>query len=165
MAIGECAAPEIPLFKNLLYYLTTVEPNSPALESIWQDYKLAQAFPTGTVNPEHGRLVPQYDPLVVRSLVVAIQGELATVRSALERFSIEGGLSADEVREALPVLANMADTLALVGQGKLRDAITKVDSQLQGIFSPESSGVEDQHIAEAVQSLAENRAGTEYLGR
>ena len=155
MALGECAAPEIPLFKNLLYYLTTVEPNSPALESIWQDYKLAQAFPTGTVNPEYGRLVPQYDPLVVRSLVVAIQGELATVRSALERFSIEGGLSADEVREALPVLANMADTLALVGQGKLRDAITKVDSQLQGIFSPESSGVEDQHIAEAVQSLAE----------
>ena len=155
MALGECAAPEISLFKNLLYYLTTVEPNSSALESIWQDYKLAQAFPTGTVNPEHGRLVPQYDPLVVRSLVVAIQGELATVRSALERFSIEGGLSADEVREALPVLANMADTLALVGQGKLRDAITKVDSQLQRIFSPESSGVEDQHIAEAVQRLAE----------
>jgi len=155
VALGECATPELPLFKNLLYYLTTVEPNSPALESIWQDYKLAQAFPTGTVNPEHGRLVPQHDPLVVRSLVVAIQGELATVRSALERFSIEGGLSADEVREALPVLANMADTLALVGQGKLRDATTKVDGQLKEIFSPQSSGVDDQKIAEAVHSLAE----------
>ena len=62
--------------------------------------------------------MPQYDPQVVRSLVSAIQGELATVRSALERFSLEGGLSADEVRDTLPILANMSDSLALVGQGK-----------------------------------------------
>ena len=155
LAQGECSAPENALFKNLLYYLTTIQPDSTALEVIWEKYKLAEAFPTGTINPDHGRLVPQYDPLVVRSLVVAIQGELATVRSALERFSIEGGLSADEVREALPVLSNMADTLALVGQGKLRDATSDVDKKLHQIFALEGSGIEDQDIADAVQRLAE----------
>ena len=155
VSLGECGAPDSGLFKNLLYYLTTIQPASDALNSIWKDYNLAKAFPAGTINPDHGRLVPQYDSLVVRSLVVAIQGELATVRSALERFSIEGGLSADEVRESLPVLANMADTLALVGQGKLRDATSKVDKQLNKIFSDQSSGVEDQDIADTVQNLAE----------
>ena len=155
VALGESSAPENALFKNLLYYLTTIQPASDVLEAIWAKYNLTEAFPTGTINPDHGRLVPQYDPLVVRSLVVAIQGELATVRSALERFSIEGGLSADEVREALPVLANMADTLALVGQGKLRDATTNVDTKLHQIFSLEGSGIDDQDIADAVQSLAE----------
>ena len=155
VALGQYSAPENALFKNLLYYLATSQPASDALKAIWEKYNLAEAFPSGTINPDHGRLVPQYDPLVVRSLVVAIQGELATVRSALERFSIEGGLSADEVREALPVLANMADTLALVGQGKLRDATTNVDTKLHQIFSTEASGVEDQDIADAVQSLAE----------
>lgn len=154
-SLGECSAPESGLFKNLLYYLTTIQPASDALNAIWKDYNLAEAFPAGIINPDHGRLVPQYDPLVVRSLVVAIQGELATVRSALERFSIEGGLSADEVRESLPVLANMADTLALVGQGKLRDATSKVDEKLHKIFSDQSSGVEDQDIADTVQNLAE----------
>jgi len=155
VAAGECSAPEYALFKNLLYYLTTIQPSSIALKAVWKNYNLAEAFPTGTINPEHGRLVPQYDPLVVRSLVVAIQGELATVRSALERFSIEGGLSADNVREALPVLANMADTLALVGQGKLRDATTNVDARLQKIFSLQGLGIEDHDLADAVQSLAE----------
>ena len=155
ISLGERSDPENGLFKNLLYYLTTIEPESEALKSIWTEYNLHRAFPAGSINPDHGRLVPQYDPLVVRSLVVAIQGELATVRSALERFSIEGGLSADEVREALPVLANMADTLALVGQGKLRDATNKVDKKLQKIFSQQGSGVEDQDIADAVQNLAE----------
>ncbi len=155
VAVGESSAPEYALFKNLLYYLTTIHPSSITLKAVWKNYNLAEAFPSGTVNPEHGRLVPQYDPLVVRSLVVAIQGELATVRSALERFSIEGGLSADNVREALPVLANMADTLALVGQGKLRDATTNVDARLQKIFSLQGVGIEDHDLADAVQSLAE----------
>jgi len=153
--LGEYSAPECGLFKNLLYYLTTIQPTTQVLESIWETYSLAEAFPTGTLNPDHGRLVPQHDPLVVRSLVVSIQAELATVRSALERFSIEGGLSADEVREALPVLANMADTLALVGQGKLRDATTNVDTRLQQMFSLEASGIDDQDITNAVHSLAE----------
>jgi chemosensory pili system protein ChpA (sensor histidine kinase/response regulator) len=155
VAVGECSAPESGIFKNLLYYLTTIQPESDALKRIWGEYNLPHAFPAGTINPDNGRLVPQYDPLVVRSLVVAIQGELAAVRSALERFSIEGGLSADEVREALPVLGNMADTLALVGQGKLRDATSKVDKTLQQIFFNQDQGIEDQDIADAVQKLAE----------
>ena len=154
-SLGEDSPPEGGLLKNLLYYLTTIQPESEPLKAIWTEYNLHGAFPAGSINPDHGSLVPQYDPLVVRSLVVAIQGELAAVRSALERFSIEGGLSADEVREALPVLANMADTLALVGQGKLRDATSKVDKKLQQIFSLQGSGIEDQDIADTVQNLAE----------
>ena len=49
----------------------------------------------------------------------------------------------------------MADTLALVGQGKLRDATTNVDTRLQQMFSLEASGIDDQDIADAVHSLAE----------
>ena len=161
IASGEPGTPDIGLLKNLLYYLTTTKPGTEPLQSIWREYKLADAFPSGTVDPDHGRLIPQYDSLVVRSLVAAIQGELATVRSALERFSLEGGLSADEVRESLPIVANMADSLALVGQGKLRDAASRLDKKLRAIFSVEGSspttgfGINDHAVAEAVQDLAE----------
>lgn len=152
---GEYDQPDLGLLKNLLCYLTTIEPQSAELSAIWNEYKLAEAFPSGTINPDYGRLMPQYDPQVVRSLVSAIQGELATVRSALERFSLEGGLSADEVRDTLPILANMSDSLALVGQGKLRDATSKVDQKLCKIFSAEGLGINDRDVAEAVQSLTQ----------
>ena len=152
---GESSGADIGLLKNLLYYLTTVEPNTEELKEIWGDYSLDQAFPSGQVSLEGGRLMPQYDPQVVRALVSAIQGELANVRTALERFSLEGGLSADDVRDSLPVLLGMADSLALVGQGKLRDAITKVEQQLRNIFIADGSGINDEDVIHTVQSLTE----------
>ena len=152
---GETSGADFGLLKNLLYYLTTIEPSTEELKEIWSDYSLAEAFPSGQVNPEGGRLMPQYDPQVVRALVSAIQGELANVRSALERFSLEGGLSADDVRDSLPVLLSMADSLALVGQGKLRDAISKIEQQLRQIFSADGSGINDEDVINTVQSLTE----------
>jgi len=152
---NESSNPDLGLLKNLLYYLTTTEANTAELKAIWSDYSLAEAFPSGEVNPEGGRLMPQYDPQVVRSLVSAIQGELANVRSALERFSLEGGLSADDVRESLPVLLSMADSLALVGQGKLRDAISKIEQKLRQIFTADGSGINDADVINTVQSLTE----------
>ena len=150
---GESSKPEPELLKNLLYYLTTTEANSEELKAIWSEFNLAGAFPSGQINPEGGRLMPQFDPQVVKALVSAIQGELANVRSALERFSLEGGLSADEVREALPVLLSMADSLALVGQGKLRDAISAIEQKLRQIFSADGSGIDDRDVVKTVQSL------------
>ena len=152
---GESGGADIGLLKNLLYYLTTVEPSTEELTAVWRDYSLAEAFPSGQVNPEGGRLMPQYDPQVVRALVSAIQGELANVRSALERFSLEGGLSADDVRDSLPVLLSMADSLALVGQGKLRDAISKIEQELRQIFTADGSGINDEDVIKTVQSLTE----------
>jgi chemosensory pili system protein ChpA (sensor histidine kinase/response regulator) len=151
----ESSGADLELLKNLLYYLTTTEANSEELKAIWSDYGLAEAFPSGEVNPEGGRLMPQYDPQVVRALVSAIQGELANVRSALERFSLEGGLSADDVRDSLPVLLSMADSLALVGQGKLRDAISKIEQKLRQIFSADGSGINDADVISTVQNLTE----------
>ena len=98
--------------KNLLYYLTTTEATTEELKAIWSDYSLAEAFPSGEVNPEGGTTDAAVRPTGGRALVSAIQGELANVRSALERFSLEGGLSADDVRDSLPVLLSMADSLA-----------------------------------------------------
>ena len=152
---GESCDTDSSLLKNLLYYLTTIEPNTEELRAIWADYSLTEAFPSGEVNPEGGRLMPQYDPLVVRALVSAIQGELANVRSALERFSLEGGLSTDDVRDSLPVLLSMADSLALVGQGKLRDAISKVEQKLRQIFIADGTGINDEDVISTVQSLTE----------
>ena len=152
---GEASGADLELLKNLLYYLTTRKPNTEELQAIWSDYSLAGAFPSGEVNPEGGRLMPQYDPQVVRALVSAIQGELANVRSALERFSLEGGLSADDVRDSLPVLLSMADSLALVGQGKLREAISKIEQKLRQIFTADGSGINDADVISAVQNLTE----------
>ncbi len=152
---GESCGVDSGLLKNLLYYLTTVEPSTEELKAIWADYSLAEAFPSGEVNPEGGRLMPQYDPLVVRALVSAIEGELANVRSALERFSLEGGLSADDVRDSLPILLSMADSLALVGQGKLRDAISKIEQKLRQIFTADGCGINDVDVINTVQSLTE----------
>ena len=145
---------DLGLIKNLLYYLMTVKPENKKQQEQWAKYALADALPAGVVDPESNRLTPRYDPLVVRSLVSAIQGELANVRSALERFSIEGGMSSEDVCKTLPILTNMADSLALVGQGKLRDAIKQIRQNLDDTFGG-SLGIDDEQIIVAVQKLTE----------
>ena len=151
---GKISDIDIGLLKNLLYYLMRVKPNNKKQQEQWEKHGLADALPAGTVDPESNRLTPRYDPLVVRSLVSAIQGELANVRSALERFSIEGGMSSEDVCKTLPILTNMADSLALVGQGKLRDAIKEIRQNLDDTFSG-SLGVDDEQVIAAVQKLTE----------
>ncbi len=152
---GERSSPDLGLLKNLLYYLSTSQPDSAALTTIWHEHKLADAFPSGKIDPDGGALMLQYDPSVVKAVVSSIQGELATVRSALERYSIEGGLSADQVRDSLPILHSMADSLALVGQGKLRDAMRDSEKNLRQIFSADGSGIDDEDVIAAVQRLAQ----------
>lgn len=148
------SAVDTGLLKNLLYYLMTVAPESQTQHQQWQKYALASALPAGVIDPNSSRLTPRYDPLVVRSLVSAIQGELANVRSALERFSIEGGVSSEDVCKTMPILTNMADSLALVGQGNLRDAINEIQKNLEQTFSG-NKGVDDEQVINAVQRLTE----------
>jgi len=166
---------DIALVKNLLYYLMVVKAETDEQKELWEIYKLAIALPAGVLDPDSNRLTPHYDPAVVRSLVAAIQGELRTVRSALEQFTLEGGLSSEDVSKTLPILGNMADSLALVGQGKLRDAISSIEKNLKQTFSPERGNsspernvdspkrnansperaINDEEIIESVQRLTE----------
>ena len=59
------------------------------------------------------------------------------------------------MRDSLPVLLSMADSLALVGQGKLRDAISQIEQKLRQIFTADGSGINDADVINTVQSLTE----------
>lgn len=145
---------DIALIKNLLYYLMLVKAETEEQKHLWEVYKLSVALPAGIIDPDSSRLTPQYDPEVVRSLVAAIQGELTTVRSAVEQFSLQGRLSSEDISDSLPVLSNMADSLALVGQGKLRDAIREIATTLEQSFQSDQP-LDDKKIIDSVQGLTE----------
>ena len=145
---------DIALLKNLLYYLMTVKPETKEQKYLWDLYKLSSALPTGSIDPASSRLTPQHDPEVVRSLVAAIQVELTSVRSAIEQFTIQGRLSSEDVCDSIPVLNNMGDSLALVGQGKLRDAINKIAITLQQSLQSDQP-LDDEKIIASVQELTQ----------
>lgn len=145
---------DIALLKNLLYYLMVVKPETSEQKHLWNLYKLSTALPAGIIDPESNRLTPQFDPEVVRSLVAAIQGELTTVRSTVEQFSLQGRLSPEDICDSIPVLTNMADSFALVGQGKLRDAIGQVATSLQHSLKSDQL-LDDEKILESVQVLTQ----------
>ena len=145
---------DIALIKNLLYYLMLVKAETEEQKHLWETFKLSKALPAGMMDLSANRLTPRYDPEVVRSLVSAIQGELTTVRSAVEQFILQGRLSADDISDSLPVLDNMADSLALVGQGALRDAICQVANSLKQSLQTDTP-VDDEKIIDSVQGLTE----------
>lgn len=148
------SAMDANLLKNLLYYLMLVKPETESQQQLWHVYKLAQALPSGAIDLDSSRFIPRYDAGVIRSLVTAIQAELNGVRCALDQFTLDGGLSSEDVRQTLPVLASMSDSLALVGQGRLRDAVGDIDRSLQNIFNSDAA-IDDNRINEAVQQLTE----------
>ena len=148
------SAMEVGLLKNLLYYLMIVKPETDSQYQLWQAYNLFQALPSGVIDVESSRFVPRYEVNVVRSLVSAIQAELNHVRCALEQVTLDGGLSSEDVREALPILSRMSDSLALVGQGQLREAVDHIYQGLQQIFNSDTA-IDDNEIATAVHQLTE----------
>jgi chemosensory pili system protein ChpA (sensor histidine kinase/response regulator) len=117
------------LLKNLLYYVTIADPeSSPRLRLLREEFKLDQALPSGVLAAADGGFVPCYEQSVVTQ-VNALADGLSE--------------SAEVTEFVTPALTRIGDTLAMVGQPKLRDSVSEVGLQLQEMLSNDDKpGVE-----------------------
>ncbi len=113
------AAPREGLIKNLLYYVARSEAKTPRIQAVKSRYLVKQGeLSDGEENVE-GYNVSALDPEAVRSVVLALREELKSIKSNLDTV-LTSQLSPSELREVLPVVKRVADTLAVLGIGELR---------------------------------------------
>ncbi|MBQ0764120.1 Hpt domain-containing protein [Marinobacter psychrophilus] len=104
------------LFKNLLYYVARArELDSPRIEALRTDYKLAQALPSDDdVDAARSRVSgPNRD--AIQSVVHALNEELAKLKDLLDLFVRADLRSNDELGDLVPGLQQVANTLAVIG--------------------------------------------------
>ncbi len=128
------------LLKNLLYYVTIANhQSSPRLEEIKREYKLDEALPAGVLAHVDGGLTPSYDQGVVQGLASSLILEIDDVKAQLVLFVEQGGEAASVNAALTPVIKRIADTLAMVGQSRLRRVICDIGDQLHTVLSAEDA--------------------------
>src|SRR5690606_13657354 len=95
--------PNESLLKNLLYSIRRPDDGSKRIAVVSKKYKLSEALLAGASkgSGEDGMSVP--DPEAIRSVVVALQDELNTVKHILD-LSITGQAPPEEFKQILPVI-------------------------------------------------------------
>ena len=132
------------LIKNLLYYVARSSAASPRVQKIQQEYHLRASVPEENTDSNIQGLV---DAETMKTVVVALQDELETIKHALD-IGISGR-DKSSVDEAIPVMQRVADTLAVLGIVEMR---TQVLAQVDLLSRAENDGGVDQNTLMQVAS-------------
>ena len=108
------------LLKNLLYYIARADDGGERIAQIKQDYQLNATLLYGAASGRTSDkdFISAPDPEAIRSVVIAVQEEINTVKHTLD-ISLTGQGGLNELTEALPIVKRIADTLAVLGIGDL----------------------------------------------
>ena len=88
------------LLKNVLYYVARAKKDSNKIASIKQKYNLDNALlGAGAVAEKDNMAVP--DPEAIRSVVVALQDEINTIKHILD-LSLTGQSTPADLKDVLP---------------------------------------------------------------
>ncbi len=111
------------LLKNLLYYVARCEGESPRIRKVKEAFKLDSALPSEELLDSERRRLSGPDRSAVTSVVRALLDELAGVKDTLDLFMRGQSASTLDLKPVIPVLKQVADTLAVLGIGNPRRVI------------------------------------------
>ncbi len=146
------AYPNDDLVKNLLFYIASSPAEGSHIVNIKEDYRLDAALPAEQQSDYPVEFITAPDPDTIKSVVAALKDELESVKHILDQ-SREGMA---DVRDAVPILKRIADTLSVLGIAELREKIVAHSQALVTSLADESISAED-----IVAELAANIVGFE----
>ena len=115
-------APPESLVKNILYYIAISEAQSPQILGAKKSFKLSGSDLSGSEENVDGYNVSALDPDAVRSVVTALREELKSIKSNLDA-ALSAQVPPEDLRDILPVVKRVADTLAVLGIRELRETM------------------------------------------
>ncbi len=111
------------LIKNLLFYVAKAQPNSPRLEKLHTQYRLAEALPDELLLDEERAHMSGPDRGAIRSVVAALCEELVRIKDSLDLFVRSDRNNLDELGTLQAPLKQIADTLAVLGFAQPRKVV------------------------------------------
>jgi len=145
--------PRESLLKNLLYYVARAEDGSAKVARVKEKYKLnTSLISKGDTSASAADILQAPDAGAIRSVVVALQDELSTIKQVLD-VSLSGQGSADQLKEILPSVKRVADTLAVLGIGDLRKQMLEQCERLEKIS--EANSIDDKQLMHTANKIIE----------
>ncbi|SMF61082.1 chemosensory pili system protein ChpA (sensor histidine kinase/response regulator) [Alteromonadaceae bacterium Bs31] len=131
--------PRESLLKNLLYYITRAEGGGKKVNRVKQRYQLAEALLDGVIIGDDGEgdTLSAPDPEAIRSVVVALSDEINSIKHVLD-LSVSGHGEPEDLKEVLPIVKRVADTLAVLGIGELRKKVNQQAEVLEELSQQNS---------------------------
>lgn len=112
------------LLKNLLYYVARCEGDSPRIRKVKEAFKLDSALPSEELlDSERRRMSGDRSAMV--SVVRVLLDELTTVKDTLDLFMRSSREQVQDLKPVIPVLKQIADTLAVLGLGNPRRVVVE----------------------------------------
>ncbi|MFN3585874.1 MAG: Hpt domain-containing protein, partial [Moraxellaceae bacterium] len=141
--VGEDGQRRAPteLLKNLLYYVAKSSGSTPRLRAVKDLYRLDDALPGDALVSEERARMSGPDREAMKSVVDALCEELARAKDTLDLFVRSAERKPSELGTLVPVLKQVADTVAVLGLGQPRRILQE---QIEAIDAITSSGIAPQ---------------------
>ncbi|VUD67536.1 Chemotaxis protein CheA [Thalassocella blandensis] len=135
--------PKESLLKNLLYYVARAEDGGKRITEVKQKYALDRALIGNNASlTGKGDVLQTQDNEAIKSVVIALQEELSNVKHILD-LSLTGQGSVEDLKDILPTVKRVADTMAILGIGDLRKQMISQNEALEELSNANSIN-EDQ---------------------
>lgn len=113
------------LLKNLLFYVARAEGETSRIQAVKNAFKLDRALPSDDFLDSERQRLTGPDKAAIASVVSALLEELSGVKETLDLFMRGQAHESKELRGVIPVLKQIADTLAVLGVGNPRRVIVE----------------------------------------
>lgn len=111
------------LLKNLLYYVAKAESQNAKVVRLKERFNLAATFLSETEVEEERRRLQGPDAGAIETVVSAINDDLINVKDTLDLFVRGTNKTPEKIKELIPSLQKITDTLGILGLGIPRDVI------------------------------------------
>ncbi|WP_188149481.1 Hpt domain-containing protein [Teredinibacter waterburyi] len=122
--------PRENLLKNLLFYVARADAGGKKVQRVKERYNLDSALLNAGPGDSDRNSLSAPDPEAIRSVIVALSDEINTIKHALDA-PLSGHGSPEDLKEVLPVVKRVADTLAVLGIGDLRKQVIIQNEELE----------------------------------
>ncbi len=146
--------PRESLLKNLLYYVSRAEEGSEKVAKVYTKYGLGSALVGSTEESAQSKddMLQAPDASAIRSVVVALQDEIGNIKHVLD-LSLSGQGGIDDLKEVLPSVKRVTDTLAVLGIGDLRKQMLEQAKRLEEIS--EANSIDEKALMHTASSIIE----------
>ena len=140
------------LLKNILYYVARSDGETSRIEKVKSAFKLESALPSEDLSDMDRSQLAGPDKSAIDSVVTVLLEELAGIKETLDLFMRDGDSNTQQLRDMIPALKQVSDTLAVLGVGNPRRVIME---QLDSIGQIVDSGTvpDDAKIMDVAGAL------------
>ena len=154
--------PNKNLLKNLLFYVGRAGSSSKKVNAVKERYNLAAALKNSSTDRDNSHSGPALDPEAIKSVVVALVDELNSIKMNLNN-TLTGHLATDELKDVLPVLKRVADTLAVLGISELRKQMLDQVSRLNALSN--ANELDEAELTSIATNIIEVEQRLEAIGK